>query len=248
MDQKTTTAATLPKTAAATAPAAATAATDLLPTTTLNVKCSFLLTYIVLITTGTITFIESIRTNNPTVRHLLNLETCISIIAGYFYSILNDKIKEGHIIDWPSITKLRYMDWCITTPLMLLVLCTVLGNGSHVPVHLATITGIVILNYMMLYFGYLGETQRLSRLIACVAGFVPFVAIFVLIYHVYLRPRPTMATSVFFYTFVFVWSLYGLVFLLEEGTKNVAMNILDLTAKCLMGLGLWAYYTKIVVW
>ena len=211
-------------------------------------KCSFLLTYIVLVTTGTITFIESIRTDNPTVRHLLNLETCISIIAAYFYSILNDKIRDNEPVDWKSITNLRYMDWCITTPLMLLVLCTVIGKDSHVPVHFVTILGIVLLNYMMLYFGYLGETERLSRLTACVAGFVPFVAMFAIVYYVYLRPRPTMATSVFFYFFLFTWTMYGFVFLLGEETKNVAMNILDLISKSLLGLGLWAYYTKMIIW
>ena len=49
------------------------------------VKFSFTVTFIVLLTTGTITFIEAIRTQNPMIRHILNLETCISIIAGYFY-------------------------------------------------------------------------------------------------------------------------------------------------------------------
>jgi hypothetical protein len=33
----------------------------------------------------------------------------------------------------------------------------------------------------------------------------------------------------------------------NEEAKNIAMNILDLIAKCFIGLGLWAYYTKIIV-
>lgn len=51
------------------------------------VEYSFYLTYAFLITTGTITFIESIRTTNSSMRNILNLETCISIIASFF--ILN---------------------------------------------------------------------------------------------------------------------------------------------------------------
>ena len=46
---------------------------------------SFYITYSFLITTGTITFIEALRTNIVSMRHILNLETCISIIAAYFY-------------------------------------------------------------------------------------------------------------------------------------------------------------------
>jgi hypothetical protein len=48
------------------------------------VKFTFYFTYVLLITTGTITFVEALATTNPTIRHVMNLETCISIIAGYF--------------------------------------------------------------------------------------------------------------------------------------------------------------------
>ena len=57
---------------------------------------SFYLTYVLLLTTATITFIEAMRTKNATVQHIMNLETCISIIASYFYSVFNDKINHWH--------------------------------------------------------------------------------------------------------------------------------------------------------
>ena len=57
------------------------------------VKYSFVITYILLLTTGTITFIEAMRTQVPAVRHIMNLETCISIVAGYFYSVFVQKIE-----------------------------------------------------------------------------------------------------------------------------------------------------------
>lgn len=47
----------------------------------------FMITYTLLLTTGTITVIEALRNQNPSIRHVLNLETAISLIAGYFYSI-----------------------------------------------------------------------------------------------------------------------------------------------------------------
>jgi hypothetical protein len=48
------------------------------------VKSSFYFTYIFLITTGTICFIEALRNPDPKIRHIMNLETCISVVAGYF--------------------------------------------------------------------------------------------------------------------------------------------------------------------
>ena len=42
---------------------------------------SFMITYIILLTTGTITFIEALRTNSPQIRHIFNLETAISVIV-----------------------------------------------------------------------------------------------------------------------------------------------------------------------
>jgi hypothetical protein len=75
------------------------------------VKFSFMITYILLMTTGTITFIEAIRTKYIHVRHVLNLETCISVVAGYFYSVFVAKIdeygKNNKQIDWAEITKTR---------------------------------------------------------------------------------------------------------------------------------------------
>ena len=83
-----------------------------------SVKSSFTITYILLLTTSLITFIEAIRTQSPIIRHLFNLETCISLVAGYFYSIFVNKINsyehKNIPINWTEITQLRYIDWSIT--------------------------------------------------------------------------------------------------------------------------------------
>jgi len=91
----------------------------------MDVPFSFYLTYILLLTTATITFIEALRTKIPMVQHIMNLETCISLVGGYFYSVFNDKIKRMKEIKWKEITQLRYIDWAITTPFMLLALSLV---------------------------------------------------------------------------------------------------------------------------
>ena len=122
---------------------------------------SFTLTYILLITTGTITLIEALRTKIPLVRHIFNLETVISIIAGYFYSKFVDKIKEsykeGKPIDWQEIIKTRYLDWAITTPLMLMVLINVIAHHNRRSPSVRVYFLIILLNYTMLYLGYRGE-------------------------------------------------------------------------------------------
>ena len=57
------------------------------------VKVSFYITYAFLLTTATITFIEAMRNKDPKIRHILNLETCISIVASFFYTQFINKIK-----------------------------------------------------------------------------------------------------------------------------------------------------------
>jgi bacteriorhodopsin len=214
------------------------------------VKFSFTITYILLLTTATITVIEALRTRQPVVRHVLNLETCISVVAGYFYSIFVAQIDKYNFeqkeIDWSEISKTRYIDWTITTPMMLLALCVVLGNESRQPVHISAIAVIVALNYAMLYLGYLGEIQYISRWASMSGGFVFFLGMFGIIFMKFVMPRYTIANAILFGLYFSIWSLYGVVYMFGESYKNISMNILDLIAKCLIGLGLWAYYTKII--
>jgi bacteriorhodopsin len=215
------------------------------------VKFSFLITYILLLTTATITFIEAMRTKFPHVRHVLNLETCISLVAGYFYSVFVAKIdeygKKDEKIDWADITKTRYIDWAITTPMMLVVLSTVLAFNIGKKIHMSVLVAIVLLNYVMLYVGYLGEIGTLSKLTATVGGFIPFLAMFGIVAYKFLLPKYYGANYLFFGVFVSIWACYGLVYLFDEEYKNIFMNILDCIAKCLVGLGLWLYYSQLVI-
>lgn len=214
------------------------------------VKFSFVITYILLLTTGTITFIEAIRTPIPVVRHILNLETCISVVAGYFYSVFVGQIEnfsnKGIEIDWADISKTRYIDWAITTPLMLLVLCLVLSQNAKKYVSLKIIGTIIVLNYAMLYIGYLGETNVINRFLSQIGGYIPFLIMFAIIFFQYVRHSGSVANYMLYSVFVFLWALYGIVFMFGEEYKNIFMNVLDLTSKCFVGISLWAYYTKII--
>lgn len=202
---------------------------------------TFHLTYVLLLTTATITIIEALRTKTPMVRHILNLETCISIVAGYFYSVFLDKIKGPYT--FPELNKIRYLDWAITTPMMLLALCLALVYNVGKTLSLSLILTIVTLNYLMLAVGYLGEIKYIPRLQASIIGFIPF---FVMFWLIYSLVGNSFANKVIVGAYFVVWSMYGVVYLLDEELKQISVNILDLIAKCFIGIGLWAYYTHIL--
>ena len=67
---------------------------------------TFYITYVFLITTGTITFIKSLRTKEEKVRNILNLETCISVIAAFFYGKFVKDLDKGIDYKTRKYTKL----------------------------------------------------------------------------------------------------------------------------------------------
>ena len=215
-----------------------------------NMDISFYVTFVFLTTTATITFIEAIRTKDETVRHILNLETVISVIAAFFYNVFITEIKEtrekNKEIDWNEFTLLRYVDWSLTTPFMLLSLCLFLAYNINTKINLFVIVPILILNYLMLYIGYLGEQTVIERLTACILGFIPLFILFGIIYKTYIFKRKHFINQVIFYIFLTVWSGYGIAYIMDNETKNIIMNVLDLLAKAIIGIGMWLYYINVI--
>ena len=213
------------------------------------VKFTFYFTYVLLITTGTITFIEALATKDPTIRHIMNLETCISIIAGYFYSQFVNKVTtaNGGVIDYKEINETRYYDWFITTPIMILALMIALSYNNKQSIHVGTYVSAVLLNFGMLYTGYMGEKGTISKTAGCIGGFVFFAALFAIIYFTFVKGSSNSFNFILFGIYLVIWGLYGFVYLLDEENKNIIYNILDVTAKSFVGLSLWTYFTKILV-
>ena len=212
-----------------------------------DLRFSFTITYILLITTGTVTLVEALRTSNPLVRHVLNLETVISIIAGYFYSKFVANISnKDYEINWNELMRTRYTDWFITTPVMLLAFIIALSQQLHTKPLFSVYMVVVVLNAAMLYLGYLGDTGRISRNAGLYGGYVPFLLMYGLIFMTMVYGRGITFNYVLFGIYFVVWSLYGVVYSLKDPRKkNILYNGLDLTAKCLVGLGLWFYFIHV---
>lgn len=214
-------------------------------------KFTFYITYALLVTTGTITFIEALSNKDPAIRHIMNVETVISVIAAFFYSQFVKQIqdlKDGEKPDYQRLTKTRYVDWFITTPFMLLGLLLVFVYNTRGATSIPMIAYAIVfmLNLGMLLIGYLGETGTMSRIQACVIGFAFFFALFAYIYANFVYGTKSTDNFVIFIVFFFIWSLYGIVYLLEERIKNMCYNVLDLLAKCAVGITFWLYLTKII--
>ena len=207
---------------------------------------SFYITYVFLMTTATITFIEAIRTKDIKVRNILNLETCISVVAAFFYSKFVEKLEKDPETDYEKINKMRYTDWAITTPIMLLVLVLAfLYNTKQGSLAISQYVIILLLNYGMLGLGYMGEIGVMSKLVANGFGFAFFAGLFGYLYNNFVAKQYNFDNILLFMVFFILWALYGVVYFFDEVNKNVSFNILDLFSKCFVGIFFWAYFTKI---
>jgi hypothetical protein len=86
----------------------------------------------------------------------------------------------------------------------------------------------------MLLFGYLGEVKLMNNYLAVFLGFLPFFAMFYIIYENYAKFTSNGETL--FWYFSVVWSLYGLAAIMPYFWKNISYNILDIFAKNFFGI------------
>jgi len=178
------------------------------------------------------------------IKQLLGLEVFVQLIQGTFYLWLVCNYKEIH-----NVTPKRYIDWVITTPLMLISLIIYLIYLKYKETRLntsklelfkllgensTTISYVIYLDWLMLIFGYLGEAKIINTIIGVVLGFIPFLIYFYIIYINYVR-QTSSGWKIYLY-FFFFWSLYGVAALLPYYMKNTFYNILDLFAKNFFGL------------
>jgi bacteriorhodopsin len=212
----------------------------------LNIYTTLIFSVITQLITGIIEII-ALFTRVPSkflfLQQLLLLEVIVQFIEGSFY--IYWLYNFNNIL---NITPKRYIDWSFTTPTMLVTLIFYLiflkykDNDISYKLNFFdlfnkefyNIVVILLLNWLMLLFGYLGEINFIPVLLGVGLGFIPFLIYYYIIYKKYAQ-LSNDGLQLFLYFFI-VWSLYGIVAILPYKIKNMCYNILDLFSKNFFGV------------
>lgn len=221
-----------------------------------SVKYSLLISlYAQIITTfvGLIAIFINLSDKDLILRDILTMETIVQIIEFIFYLWFSYFYNEN--VDKTDITKYRYYDWVLTTPLMLLSTIIyfeynyyekenrkITFNG-FIQDKSSEILKIFVYNLFMLLTGYLQEIGIINIWISTIVGFGFFYLTFWSIYNNFaIKSEKNMPI---FYVLVVLWGLYGIAAMLPLIYKNVSYNILDIFSKNFYGLFLvYIIWTK----
>jgi hypothetical protein len=221
-------------------------------------ESAFYLNHVWMGITVIITIITSLILKIPLQKYIILMEAFISAVSTYIYYLLWKKIQinkfNNEAIDWKGITILRYNGWFFTTPIMLIAFLFFLSSTTNITFSPIIPIAIVILDWIMLYLGYLGEIGNISRNTALIAGFIPLFIIFWIIYQTFFKNQFIFRNLAFFRNqtffkinniifilFILFWTLYGIGYTFELEPRNYLMNILDLLSKSFIGL-IFAFY------
>jgi len=175
-------------------------------------------------------------------QELVLMEFIVQIIEFSFYVWMVTRFSTIK-----NITPLRYYDWMITTPTMLITFMFYLKFLSDKEQNITSdsflteiknkwevVLNVLLLNWAMLFSGYLGEQNIFSYIATTLVGFIPFLLMFYIIYKNFAI-HTEQGQKIFWY-FSGVWAIYGIAALLPYKIKNSMYNILDLFAKNFFGL------------
>ena len=155
------------------------------------------------------------------------------------------------IVKKKTITVYRYGDWFITTTMLLISLCYLflyrqykkqdkteeLTNDYIVKTYQKPLQTILVSNFFMLLFGFLGELKKIPYFLGYVVGMICFIITFSTIFNNFAKGQAQ--NEHLFGVFMIVWLLYGIAYLMSYKTKNIAYNLLDLVSKNIFGLYLF---------
>lgn len=189
------------------------------------------------VVTGASFFIP-IATKHEDLRIIFALEFASQVVEFVYYLVA--VCYFGKIVTWT-----RYLDWVISTPVMLLstILFFRYRTGDVlVPdtFETGTLYACLGLNLLMLAFGFAMEfSQAISRLVGLTLGGVAFVGSFTIL-SLFLDATDPVSLGLYVAMYV-VWGLYGVAAALDEVPKNVAYNLLDLVSKNFYGIFLFVF-------
>lgn len=175
---------------------------------------TFRFTLVTLIATSVLTGIRSLSVYDHSIEtqkkiKSLQIAMMVNIIASIHYYWMLDTRMGVY----------RYLDWYITTPLLLWDYSIITGTEQH-------LFHYIWLDIAMLTIGIFGELGTLSRYTAGVLGFIPFVAL------AWLLKKAPLEYEKLTNSFILVWALYGVNFFIQDNaTRNLFFNILDSISK-----------------
>jgi bacteriorhodopsin len=177
-------------------------------------------------------------------RQVLGLEMIVQIIEFVFY------LSFVSILNLKSLTQERYYDWFLSTPIMLFTISLYffyvnfiesekngeesIGLLDFAKNNSTQLTWIVILNFLMLLFGFLAEKGIMNKVLAFILGTGALCGSFGIIYENYAKYSEK--TRRLFWVMFGLWSMYGVAFLCPPVVKNLSYTVLDIFAKNFFGI------------
>jgi hypothetical protein len=180
---------------------------------------------------------------------ILTIETIVQYIELVFYIYF---LKNFDVAPLSNMARIRYYDWFFTTPTMLISIVLYLKYEEHIQNNnpetidfftvlkeeQSTIINIVVSNFFMLLFGFLGEKKKINKKISIPLGFVFFANTFNIIHKNYAIKSTNGKKT--FNIILPIWAMYGIGAYMDDTYKNNTFNILDLFAKNFFSL--FIYY------
>lgn len=170
---------------------------------------------------------------------ILAFEVSSQVIEFLWYAVV--------LIQSQAITaRLRYIDWVLSTPVMLISLAMFFRHRDPTSPSSSVLSvfesyeiyACLGVNWIMLAFGFAMESNWISDVLGLVGGGLSLVGSFTFL--AVLTPIDTMSHVLFWTTFG-VWGLYGVAAALDDVSKNVMYNAIDVVSKNGFGLFLFVY-------
>tara|TARA_B100001093_G_scaffold510915_1_gene577717 strand:+ start:228 stop:920 length:693 start_codon:yes stop_codon:yes gene_type:complete len=213
-------------------------------------ELSFYISILIQFITGIVTFggmFYKLPKQDNVLKDILRLETVVQLVEGIFYIYIISSLR---YMGSNVITKRRYLDWLITTPMMLLSTILymeyennkttnkIMNVKEFVSNNKENITNMFLFNTLMLVSGFLGEIGLMLKSITIPVGFVFLFLSFNIMYKNYVGKADI--NKRIFLLMTIVWSLYGVAAMFPTIIKNLSYNILDVISKNFYGLYLFS--------
>lgn len=183
-------------------------------------------------------FVDASEDVKRDINIILSLELGSQVVEFVWYLVVVIRYRE--ILTWT-----RYIDWVVSTPLMLTSTVLFFQHRKGEAdlwggvVDSLSFYAMLVFNWCMLGFGFLFERFGANKMLMIFAGSVALVGSFTCT-ATFLPENDVLSTVLFWVTY-FVWSLYGVAALAETSTKNIAYNALDIVSKNFYGCFLTIY-------